>query len=229
MPAAELCGPGTHVASPARGRSQSPSRCCTCCPRLQTWTTRPMCSCMHVSQRLPLVKSHRLPDATVLAPGKPHHAAAQPWVAAGVISPCPRMRPHCPTPGGETLQEAFENVGLCMFNYMTPLKGIGIDPALTRCAACRCRRNVLCRNSVCAPALAPAQQHWFKPPSCSVQRPCSRVQVTSSQGDPPPSSPQDVRGGGARPAVAAVQLPGRAAVCLCHRVLCGQAAAHHHL
>ncbi|PRW57244.1 archease-like [Chlorella sorokiniana] len=33
---------------------------------------------------------------------------------------------------GETLREAFENVGLCMFNYMTPLKGIGIDPALTR-------------------------------------------------------------------------------------------------
>ncbi|EFN55786.1 hypothetical protein CHLNCDRAFT_14100, partial [Chlorella variabilis] len=33
---------------------------------------------------------------------------------------------------GATLTEAFENVALCMFNYMTPLKGIAIDPALTR-------------------------------------------------------------------------------------------------
>lgn len=27
-------------------------------------------------------------------------------------------------PGGNTLSEAFENVGLCMMNYMTPLSGI---------------------------------------------------------------------------------------------------------
>ena len=27
-------------------------------------------------------------------------------------------------PGGKTLREAFENVGLCMMNYMTPLTGI---------------------------------------------------------------------------------------------------------
>lgn len=33
---------------------------------------------------------------------------------------------------GETLREAFENVALCMFNYMTPLKGIIVDPAQTR-------------------------------------------------------------------------------------------------
>lgn len=105
--------------------------------------------------------------------------------------------PHCSTPGGETLQEAFENVGLCMFNYMTPLKGIGIDPALTRCAALPLPTGCACRNSVCAPMLAPAPQHWFKPPFGSVQLPCSRLQVTSSQGDPPPSSPQDVRGRGA--------------------------------
>lgn len=40
--------------------------------------------------------------------------------------------PACACAGGETLREAIENVGLCMFNYMTPLKGIGVDPALTR-------------------------------------------------------------------------------------------------
>ncbi|KAL4420217.1 hypothetical protein ABPG77_011041 [Micractinium sp. CCAP 211/92] len=33
---------------------------------------------------------------------------------------------------GGTLREAFENVALCMFNYMTPLKGISVDPAQTR-------------------------------------------------------------------------------------------------
>ncbi|KAL4451895.1 hypothetical protein ABPG75_007557 [Micractinium tetrahymenae] len=33
---------------------------------------------------------------------------------------------------GETLREAFENVALCMFNYMTPLKGISLDAAQTR-------------------------------------------------------------------------------------------------
>lgn len=30
------------------------------------------------------------------------------------------------------MTEAFENCALAMFNYMTPLKGIGADPALTR-------------------------------------------------------------------------------------------------
>lgn len=34
---------------------------------------------------------------------------------------------------GKTLEEAFENAALCMFNYMTPLEGIVIDDGLTRC------------------------------------------------------------------------------------------------
>ena len=55
----------------------------------------------------------------------------------------PPPPPLCPAPapasnplsfptstGGETLQEAFENVGLCMFNYMTPLEGLA--PGETR-------------------------------------------------------------------------------------------------
>lgn len=31
--------------------------------------------------------------------------------------------------GGSDLREAFENVGLCMFNYMTPLTGIAAEGA----------------------------------------------------------------------------------------------------
>jgi SHS2 domain-containing protein len=34
--------------------------------------------------------------------------------------------------GGSDLREAFENVGLAMFNYMTPLSGITIDEEQTK-------------------------------------------------------------------------------------------------
>lgn len=34
------------------------------------------------------------------------------------------MTPMCACVGGGTLREAFEQVALCMFNYMTPLEGI---------------------------------------------------------------------------------------------------------
>ena len=34
--------------------------------------------------------------------------------------------------GGSTVQQAFEQVALAMFNYMTPLSGVSIDPSSTR-------------------------------------------------------------------------------------------------
>ncbi len=36
--------------------------------------------------------------------------------------------------GGRTLEEAFASAGLGMYNYMTPLSDVAIDPACTRCA-----------------------------------------------------------------------------------------------
>ena len=35
-------------------------------------------------------------------------------------------------PGGKDLGEAMANAGLAMFNYMTPLSGIEIDPSCSR-------------------------------------------------------------------------------------------------
>ena len=34
--------------------------------------------------------------------------------------------------GGDTLEKAMANAGLAMFNYMTPLSGIEIDPSCSR-------------------------------------------------------------------------------------------------
>jgi hypothetical protein len=34
------------------------------------------------------------------------------------------------------MEEAFANAALAMFNYMTPLEGVGVDPALTRWVCC---------------------------------------------------------------------------------------------
>jgi len=36
--------------------------------------------------------------------------------------------------GGPTLEEAFASAALGMYNYMTPLSGVGINPACSRCA-----------------------------------------------------------------------------------------------
>jgi SHS2 domain-containing protein len=38
----------------------------------------------------------------------------------------------CDSAGGSTVQQAFEQVALAMFNYMTPLSGISIDESSTR-------------------------------------------------------------------------------------------------
>lgn len=34
--------------------------------------------------------------------------------------------------GGSNVQQAFEQVALAMFNYMTPLSGVSIDESATR-------------------------------------------------------------------------------------------------
>jgi hypothetical protein len=39
--------------------------------------------------------------------------------------------------GGCSLEEAFANAGLGMFNYMTPLSEIAKDPSCSRCAIIR--------------------------------------------------------------------------------------------
>lgn len=124
---------------------------CTC-SLMQTWTTRPTCSCMHVSWGLAdqcvcwgWESTCTATSCACLPPSRLHErlwlrrsaAVASLSLNSAACRSCTpsRLHPFLPNPGGETLREAFENVGLCMFNYMTPLKGIGIDPALTRCAA----------------------------------------------------------------------------------------------
>ena len=98
---------------------------------MQTWTTQQTCSFMDVSAwAVPhisccgwaLVRTARPPgmDCPSLPPNE---------------LPIPLTRRRTSAAGGESLEEAFENVALCMFNYMTPLAGIAVDESLTRWAA----------------------------------------------------------------------------------------------
>lgn len=57
-----------------------------------------------------------LPPAYRLPPSNTYTYSAQP----------------CATTGGVSLREAFEQVGLALFNYMTPIDGLAPDDACTR-------------------------------------------------------------------------------------------------
>lgn len=130
------------------------------CANPQTWTTLQTCSSTHVRAgrhqgwhaalgawgrglgALPAqLQGHRATEAA--APTRPAAHSLRPALAAAGERPGPSPAPHrgrapprptLPTAraGGATLEEAFGNAGLAMFNYMTPLEGIAIDPGQTR-------------------------------------------------------------------------------------------------
>jgi hypothetical protein len=128
------------------------------------------------------------------------------------LLPC-SLLPAClpvQSAGGATLEEAFENVGVCMFNYMTPLEGISVDPALTRWAGWL--GGLQLTVPTCHPASNLARTVLHCPTTCTqlhcpttctqIYCPCTAPYLYR----PPPV--QAVRGGGPRPTVPALQLPG---------------------
>ena len=79
---------------------------------MQTWTIQRTSSCMHVS-----ILSHQRCLMSLMYTSLHLHGQA---VKSDTFA------------GGGTVQQAFEQVALAMFNYMTPLSGVCIDPSSTR-------------------------------------------------------------------------------------------------
>jgi hypothetical protein len=124
-------------------------------PHAQTWTTPQTCSCTRVSVTAAAAALAGW-RARARCCARTYHVQAllRPLPTAGceTRSRCSTRTPalprrvctHTPAPaGGATLAQAFEQAGLALFNYMTPINALAPDERCTRCV-CRGARVPLC-------------------------------------------------------------------------------------
>jgi hypothetical protein len=98
-----------------------------------------LCICTNVGCVGAAEAQGRRPHAPLAAPAPSSWEGDEGGVAR------PDARPALPLAGGADLKEAFQNVALAMYNYMTPISAVAIDEDVTRWARARAGTPRGCR------------------------------------------------------------------------------------